>query len=327
VIQFRNRSRPRNYLARREQVRLFLLVGLLMAVVGIAFEARNPEHYRWIWDWGRGATSVGEEVDTRVRPTDSEPDDTFIFPRPGESFDEPTQAISGPLTEADLASVCDDEPFRAGEKGAWFKLLAQLQETDSATLSEQSTGPVTFIQLYRQPREYRGELITTSGTLRRSEQIAAPKNDLGIELYYRTWLSPKDNPTNPIVVYTLTVPDGFPEGMTIEEPVEFDGYFFKRWPYPATDSVRSAPVVLAKSLRWVAAPPTETAPPMSPTTIVVIAAAVAIGVALLAWWQTKHKRNDEPVAGLFAEPASGEAAHDGAEHLRLVADPEHGGER
>lgn len=327
VIQFRSRSRPRNYLARREQVRLFLMVGLLMAVVGVAFEARNPEHYRWIWDWGRGATSVGEDVDTRVTPTGSVPDDTFVFPRPGESLDEPAQAIAGPLTEADLASVCDDEPFRVGEQAAWFKLLDQLQETDSATLSEQSTGPVTFIQLYRQPREYRGELITTSGTLRRSEQIAAPKNDLGIESYYRTWLSPKDNPTNPIVVYTLTVPDGFPEGMTIEEPVELDGYFFKRWPYAASDTVRSAPVVLAKSLRWVAAPPEKSAPPMSPTTIVAVAVAVALGVALLAWWQTKHKRNGEPVPGLFAEPVTGEAAHDGTKHLRLVTEPERGGER
>ena len=226
-------------------MRLFLMVMVLMAVVWIAVEARNPQHYRWIWEWGEGDSGVGEEVDTRVRLNASTADDTFVFPRPGQSLEE-TSAISGPLTQADLDSVRDDEPFRSGERGAWFKLFGRLQETDSATLREQSTGAVTFIQLYRQPREYRGELITVAGTLRRSEQIAAPENDLGIESYYMTWLFPRDNPTNPLVVYTLTVPGGFPAGMAIEEQVELDGFFFKRWPYAATDAVRSAPVVLGE---------------------------------------------------------------------------------
>ena len=212
MLQFRNGPPPRNYLARREQVRLFLMVMVLMAVVWIAVEARNPQHYRWIWDWGQGDSGVGEDVDTRVRLNASMADDTFVFPRPGKSLEETSQAISGPLTQADLESVRDDEPFRAGERGAWFKLFDRLQETDSGTLREHSTGTVTFIQLYRQPKEYRGELVTVAGTLRRSEQIAAPRNDLGIESYYMTWLFPRDNPTNPLVVYTLTVPDGFPEG-------------------------------------------------------------------------------------------------------------------
>lgn len=327
MLQFRTGPPPRNYLARREQGRLFVLVMVLMTVVWVAIEARNPQHYRWIWDRGQVNARVGEEVDTRARLSASVPDDTFTLPRPGESLDEKGQGITGPLTESDLASVRDDEPFRSGEQVAWFKLFRQLQETGAAALHEQSTGPATFVQLYRQPREYRGELISLAGTLRRSEQVAATKNDLGIESYYRTWLFPRDSASNPIVVYTLTVPDGFPEGMTIDEQVELDGFFFKRWPYAASDTVRSAPVVLAKSLRWIIPEPAESTPPISATTIVVLAALTAFCVAIFVWWQTRNRRHDEqPVSDLFVEPSEVGEPGDKADHLRVVADPEDGGE-
>lgn len=327
MLHFRNGPPVRNYLARREQVRLLVLVMFLMTVVWIAIEARNPAHYRWIWDRGRGDATVGEEVDTRLRASFSEADDTFVFPRPGESLDEGAQAMAGPLTEADLASVRDDEPFRSGEQVAWFKLFGQLQAADASTLREESTGTATFIQLYRQPREYRGELVTLAGTLRRSEEVPATSNSLGIESYYRTWLFPRDNPSNPIVVYTLTVPDGFPEGMTLAEQVELEGYFFKRWPYAASDTVRSAPVVLAKSLRWIVPEPAEAAPPMSATTMVMLAAAMAFCVALFVWWQTRNRKHvEQPVSDLFAKPPQGHEPDEQTNHLRVVANPEHGSE-
>ena len=114
--------------------------------------------------------------------------------------------------------------------------------------------------------------------------------------------------------------------MAIEEQVELDGFFFKRWPYAATDTVRSAPVVLAKSIRWIAAKPEESAPPMSPATIVAVAALAALAVAVLVWWQTRHKRRDEPVSGLFEEPLSDEEVRGGTSELRVVPDPDCGGE-
>ncbi len=325
MIQFRGGPRPRNYLARREQVRLFVLVMFLLGAVWVAVEARNSQHYAWIWGWGAGDPTAPEEVDTRLAPQVSPAGDTFVFPPPGERSDEQGQTVTGSLTEADLATVCDDKPFQAGEQGAWFKLFDQLRKTDSATLSEQSIGPVTFIQLYRQPKEYRAELVTIAGTLRRSEQIGAPRNDLGIESYYRTWLFPMDNPADPIVVYTLTVPGGFPQGMTIEESVELDGFFFKRWPYAAKDTVRSAPVVLTKSLRWVVTKPTESSAPMSPASIMAIAAAVAIALVTLVWWRTRRTRADEPISDLF-EGASSDDATGRASPLRLLTDPECGDE-
>lgn len=315
MLQFRNGPRPPNYLGRREQTRLFVLVVLLMGAVWIALEARNPQYYRWIWTWGQ-AGEADETVDTRLGPSVSRPDDTFVIPAPGERRHETSETVSSPLNEADLASVRDGEPFRAGERGAWFKLFDRLRQTDSADLSRQSSGPVNFIQLYRQPAEYRGKLITLSGTLRRSEPIDAPPNDLGIDSYYMTWLFPRDNPSNPIVVYTLTVPAGFPQGMTIEEQVELDGFFFKRWPYLAQDTGRSAPVVLAKSLRWTAARPAQPAPPPSTASLVGLAALVAGVVVVVVWWQTRPKHAQQPVPNLFERQSAGESGH-----LRILTDP------
>jgi hypothetical protein len=54
----------------------------------------------------------------------------------------------------------------------------------------------------------------------------------------------------PIVVYFLRLPVGMPHGMKISEPVEVVGYFFKRWAYAATDTVRLAPSVLALEPIW-----------------------------------------------------------------------------
>ncbi len=321
VLQFRNGPRPRNYLSRREQKRLFVLVMFLLGVVWIAFEARNPEHYSWIWRLGGGNETADERVDTRLAPVASAADDTFIFPRPGDPDDENGPGTSGPLTEAGLASIRDGEPFRASENGAWFKLFDRLQKTDSATLREQSTGPVTFIQLYRQPKEYRAELVTLAGTLRRSEPVTAPRNDMGIESYYMTWLSPRDHPSDPIVVYTLTVPDDFPQGMAIEEQVELEGFFFKRWPYEAQDGGRSAPVVLAKSLRWIATEPAEPAPPISPAGVVGLAALLAGLLVAVVWWQTRHKRRDEPTQELFQAPPPDDSSP-ATSHLRLMSDPD-----
>ncbi|MHB8902340.1 MAG: hypothetical protein ACYC6Y_26575 [Thermoguttaceae bacterium] len=299
MLDFRKNFRPRNYRAPREQMRLLALVAAMVGILWMAVEARNPDHFRWIWTLGRTRTAVDAEVDTRFAPLGSAEADTFVVRGAGETADAARLPVAGSLTEADLETVRDDEPFRAAEQGAWFKLFDRLRTTDPTTLSRQSIGPISFIELYRQPREHRGELVTLVGTLRRSERVDAPQNDFGIEAYYRTWLFPRDNPTNPIVVYTLEVPRGFPQGMILQEQVELDGFFFKRWPYAAQDTVRSAPVVLARSLRWTAARPKESAAPVSPLKIVAVAAAGALVFVAFALRQTARPRPGKPVAGLF----------------------------
>ena len=142
-----------------------------------------------------------------------------------------------------LKAVRDNTVFTDSEKDAWFRLLEKLQQADHGRLEQESRGEVAFAQLYREPEAYRGQLVTVRGTVRLGYYRQAPLNLYGIDGYYLFWLRPVGS-TNPIVVYSLEVPQGFPNVRALEaqgrkpelfEDVEFTGYFFKRWAYRAED--------------------------------------------------------------------------------------------
>jgi hypothetical protein len=248
---------PRNYLSRREQWRLLLLVVGLGLVVMTMFEAREADNWRWIWRLDRNRAEDAEPVDTRLRPKakGEEIADSFIS-RPDPEVDaddeaaEPARRYFPGVKRTYLDTIEDNTILRAAEKDAWFHLLALLEKHDEETLREASVGRVSFVQLYQQSDEYRGELVTLRGTLRRAHRLTAPENQYGIDDYYQVWLQPVDNAANPMVLYVLDLPEGFPTGMDIAEEAEVTGFYFKRWAYPAQDTVRLAPVVLAKGVQW-----------------------------------------------------------------------------
>jgi hypothetical protein len=157
-----------------------------------------------------------------------------------------------------LDEIRDNTVFRPGEKDAWFRMLEQLNSQSAEQLRAASLGPVGYLQLYRQPADYRGKLVTVRGEIRLGHYRQAPSNFYGIEGYYIFWLKPSGS-NSPIVVYSLDVPDQFPDVVAMEragekpelnEEVEFTGFFFKRWAYRAEDGTRLTPLLLAKSPRW-----------------------------------------------------------------------------
>lgn len=329
MLDFRNHPRPPNYLSPRYQWRLLILVLLFGGVVWLALEARNPDHYRWLWQIGQKPSVVEEDLDTRLPPGVPHDLDTFVIPAP-DAASPSHPARRGPLSADQLATIRDDEPFRQSEHAAWFQLLDILQSTDEATLAGQSSGPATFIQLFRQPEEYRGDLVTIRGILRGSEKVEAPKNDFQIAGYYQTWVFPDDNPSNPIVVYCLNVPKGFPSGMELAERVELVGFFFKRWPYAAKDTIRTAPVVLAKGFAWTPAPAGPAmAESLSLPRLIGTAAAIAAVVVLASWWRTRRVRpakTDHHMLGTIDPPEAAKPVEAGFS-LRLTTGEENEGER
>jgi hypothetical protein len=207
-------------------------------------------------------------------------------------------ALGEELDRIDLAAVRDNSVFRTAERHAWFRLLEKLDERTLDELESDSTGRVGFLQLFDQPEEHRGKLVTVRGTAHMAYRIQAPKNPAGVDHYYVFWIAPAGGPNSPICVYALRTPPGFPaikdkdrdRGTTpLEVDVEFTGYFFKRWAYRAQDGLRIAPLVLAKAPRWTPPPPSLGAPaPSSPLTTAVYllgAAAAAMTILLIAYWQ------------------------------------------
>ena len=250
----RRRSQPRNYLERTEQRRLFWLV-MPPAIVLIVLGAWIEQTYL-----KTPSPPSPAQVDTRLaggargNVDGSIADAVVIEPEP-PPFTEPTEERGAPA--AMLAEVRDDTVFREADSEAWFALWKTILATDPAELDRRAGPPVGFSELFGQPRSFRGKPVRMRGTLRRLQRVAAPPNALEIDRYWQGWLDPEGGPPSPVVVYFLELPDTIKPGMRIIEPIEVVGYFFKRWAYQATDTIRTAPLLMARQ-------PVPLAPPAKP---------------------------------------------------------------
>jgi hypothetical protein len=192
-----------------------------------------------------------------------------------------------------LDSIRDNTMSRTAEKAVWFRWLARLRDTTDDDLRQQSMGPTGYLSLFKQPRDYRGKVVTIRGVVHLAYHVPAPPNRPGIPGYYLFWVRPAGGPNSPIVVYSLDLPQGFPpikdkyadgELTTLNEEVEFTGYFFKRWAYPTEHDIQVAPLLLARAPRWQAPVVSSVDEPSWPTLLglVAISAVLGIGIALVA---------------------------------------------
>jgi hypothetical protein len=200
------------------------------------------------------------------------------------SFQELVDAFS-------LSLIRDDTVSRPAEQYSWFRHLEILDQTRTERLEAMSEGPATFVQVYRQPGQYRGRLVTIKGVARLVYRVSAPTNIHDIDHYYVLWIKPAGGQLSPFIVYCVELPHGFPTGddgrhTEITEPVAITGYFFKRHAYRARDGVNTAPLLLAKLPRWfpAARPLLRSSPgPVGIALSVVGIALLAAGLARLAY--------------------------------------------
>lgn len=250
--------------AARQQRKLLLVVLLVGGAILIP---------QWLFQFGVFHFPA-QPVDRGRQRADTRPVGNDTPPAVGSDTAKGCSELKDRLGQINFSDVQDDMPFRPREKDAWFAAFDLLKAIDSKTLSHCDVPLVTFSQLYRRPRDYRGQLVRVRGDLMRTVYYQAPANQSRIEGYFQTWLRP-ERENDPIVVYCLTLPANFPRGLSIAEPVEIVGVFFKRWAYQAQDQVRFAPVILAKEPVWSRPPPASQA--ASPTALDFL---VAVGISL-----------------------------------------------
>lgn len=309
MANFQQTPKPRNYLARREQWRLlllFLALGLVAVMISLA---RDPANFAWFAALDKTADGLSKNlsggdqtpVDNRLEPAAprEEVPGTFVSPLNVTSESEPTgtsRYFPGVRPEL-LTAIADDTIFRYDERHAWFNLLDVLNKAQQEGLRRASTGRASYAQLFKQSGDYRGELVTVVGTIRRAHPITAPRNDYGIEKYYQTWLQPDDNRASPMVVYCLKLPDGFPTGMHVAEEVEITGFFFKRWAYRARDSLRTAPTLLAQTVDWRRrAPAAGRGPTDTFSLLMIFGAALILSLSAVSYvyFRTRSPRPSRP---------------------------------
>ncbi len=274
MVNFRRTSKPRNYLSRGEQWRMLLLVMSLGLVYFMMTEARDPKNWRWFSALGSNGNSTAAgaaeqtPIDNRITPSaKNELPNTFISPdeTPPELQQQPVGRYFPGVEPQLFKTIRDGTIHRKQERESWFNLLRVLEATDQETLDEARPQPATYVQLFQQSDEYRGELVTVSGTVRRACREGIARNDFGIKKYWQVWLRTRDNQFAPLVVYCLYLPEGFPTGMEVSAEVEITGFFFKRWKYnDANSEPRTTPMLVARTVIW-QPPPAEKEPSHSHT--------------------------------------------------------------
>ncbi len=136
-----------------------------------------------------------------------------------------------------------------------------------AALGLSSVGP-----MFNEPAESVGQFFVIEGIARRAVRIAvaddnshrtAAKGPSPLTHYYELDVFPTDAQNNPVICCVARLPEGFPTGDLIREPVRVSGIFFKKWAYArrpdhgvadATVPTRVAPpLMLAAEPEWLPA--------------------------------------------------------------------------
>ncbi|MBW8885851.1 MAG: hypothetical protein JF612_13985 [Planctomycetia bacterium] len=307
------RRPPPDYSQRSVKLRIFIYLAAIMAVLSVIERSRNPQ--TWQWMWGRGLASEAP-LDTRLREsghrTANDPAGAFVAMPESKAEQEPAD-----ITAA-RAAIQDDTPvFRPAERKIWFHELAHVLNADEEQLENDALKNVAYLQLHKQPADYRGKVVSVKGTVRLAYRTPAPANDLGVNEYYRGKvvsvkgtvrlayrtpapandlgvneycvyvLQPVGQPDAVIFIYALAAPPGFPRlGADSGDPkgkmrqdVEVTGVFFKRCAYAARGGTYTAPILIAKAPRW--RPPPVAMQPSDRFTALEIAGA-AVAALLLA---------------------------------------------
>jgi hypothetical protein len=282
INQGRLASRPPN---NRSLFRIALFLGIILIV---ADAARRPGTWKLFNRLvAPDAAAAKDRIDTRLSAASpQEPTDSFVIPKQETAKTTKTAEGDGLIPGVKpewFASIRDNTPSSQGEQACTFPLFDVLQKADLDKLHKASLGRITYAQLFRQPKEYRGRLVTVSGTIRAVHRIELPKNPYGIPEYHQVWLYPIDNQFQPIVVYCLSLPKGFPSGDKLAEDGEVTGFFLKRWAYPTKEEMYVAPTLLAKTLEWQKPGMTPQEEPIDVRWVSLAIAAAVILATLTAW--------------------------------------------
>lgn len=111
---------------------------------------------------------------------------------------------------------------------------------------------LTYPHFMKQSEKYRGEVVHIEGTLarlRRYDPSRFTKAE-GITAEYEGWLyDPKTYGNHAICIYFTELPPGFQVGEKLNEPIAFDGFFFKRYRYKTSgDRWLDAPLLIGRTI-------------------------------------------------------------------------------
>ncbi|MHB1425704.1 MAG: hypothetical protein ACYC3I_21255 [Gemmataceae bacterium] len=191
------------------------------------------------------------------------------------------------------------------EYEAYWQFLVQAHFTSAKAFAKVARRDVTYVHLFNEPERYRGEVVRVSGRLIRLLSFTPPDEAraAGVSQLYEGWIMTDNFGENPVVIAFTDLP----AGLTVDnrrkynEPVSFDGYFYKRYRYKAGDSkkaneYRDAPLLIGHTLSGQFAPSgvREEAETWGHKLIWVfmgvVGGAVVLLLALMGWYRYHDRR-------------------------------------
>lgn len=289
---------------RREQWRLLMFVFLLGGTVLVMLRVADPE----FWSVVMRSLGLDETVEVEGSTPDQGPDKSLdeYTPYVTDSKENPAdsveilseyqreQVIEGQnrlpgVNLKYLARVQDNAPHRRAERSAWLNLFEQLQNNSPIFLRSAARKDVGYVQLFRQPKEFRGHLVSLDGEVRRVEKMPFGKNPFGIEDLYRLILKVPAGANRPRVlfVFALELPEDFPIEFAMREEVRVTGFSYKKLPYARADGqTEIAPVMLVNGFEWFPEPE----PSISVRAVMVATIAIALVVIVGTWCLSRPRR-------------------------------------
>jgi hypothetical protein len=222
-----------------------------------------------------------------------------------------------------LQNVLDSQPVASGKTGhkandqefeVYMEALAKASYTPPPAFANSARHDVNYAQLMSDPGDYRGDVIHVEGRLkllRRFNPPAAVAERMSD--FYEGWIFGKERGSLPVCVIFSELPKGLSVAEKMEVPVAFDGYFFKRYRYKATDSghnqAREAPLLIGRTiiLTGTAVVASDDSEIWWTTPMLILLYGLTFGTVGLAagltWWFRRGDQNVRTrVAGVLTAP-------------------------
>jgi len=266
-MRFNKPSTTPSYFSRRDQVRLFRLVAAIGVIFLAMHYASKPEH--WYWLTGRPTQeSVSQQTDVPQREIDFSVKEEVKL-KPDEFRSEPTPEVKLPETahsqlesgEYDvrvdpqiLQPISDSTlGIRDHEAGALYYMLAKAASIPQNVLEQSAEPAPPFVVVMTESPQYRGQLMTVKGQLKRLTPLTIDDNAYGVQTLYEGWFFSKDSGVHPWRVLCSQLPKGIPQGTDLQTmpTVQITGYYFKKYGYPSVaGKLQTAPLLIARQIRW-----------------------------------------------------------------------------
>lgn len=207
-------------------------------------------------------------------------------------------------TKLDLSRyrIVDKIPLAPGgsELEGYVYTLGQASKTSFAAFKAGAKTHITYMHMFKQPAEYRGEIVKVHGMLKRVRYIDKPHKLLqneGINGVYEGYIYDlRQYGPNPVAVVFTELPPGLEVNENLYQEVEFYGYFFKVWEYKSAEIRngknvgRYSPVIIGKIMP----PPAHIADSdtrgLMSIFLGVLAGTLALALGLAFWYRHNDRR-------------------------------------